>query len=130
MNGANVFNFTIRVVPPLIAEVLALAEVDASAVDHFVFHQSNRFIINHLVSKCRLPADKVPMTIEQFGNTGGPSIPLTVTQTVPREGRQHPLSLLLLGYGVGLSWAGGLVTLMPDAVLCHADHPIPAAVSA
>jgi 3-oxoacyl-[acyl-carrier-protein] synthase III len=121
MNGANIFNFTIKRVPPLIEETLLAAGMGAEEVDYFIFHQSNQFIIKHLANKLKLPIDKVPMTLKHFGNTGGASIPLTITQGNLDRPADRPLRLLLVGYGVGLSWSSGLITLGSDAKLMHVE---------
>ena len=121
MNGANVFNFTIKVIPPLIADTLRLAERSLDEVDYYVFHQSNRFIINHLITTCRLPADKVPIVLDRFGNPGGPSVPLAVTQGIGARPADRPLSLMLLGYGAGLSWGAALVPLPASAIVRHTE---------
>lgn len=120
MDGANVFNFTIKVVPQMIEDVLELAATDREGIDFFIFHQSNRFIIKHLVSKCGLPAGKVPITLDRYGNVGGPSIPLTITQGIPWE-NSRPRTLMLLGYGVGLSWGAALVRLPEDVRIGHVE---------
>jgi 3-oxoacyl-[acyl-carrier-protein] synthase-3 len=120
MDGAAIFNFTLARVPPLIRSALALSGRSVDQIDAYLFHQSNRFIMKHLLKKCGLPEDRVPMTIESMGNCGGPSVAVTLTQTLP-TGRQRGQSLMLLGYGVGLSWGAAVVELEPDAVLLHAD---------
>ena len=117
MDGAQVFNFTIQRVPPLIDETLAAAKLCADDVDYFIFHQSNQFIIKHLCAKQGLPAEKVPMTLKHFGNTGGVSLPLTITDGGLIRPENRPLKLMLLGYGVGLSWASALLELDSNAVL-------------
>ncbi|MDR7420454.1 MAG: ketoacyl-ACP synthase III [Armatimonadota bacterium] len=121
MDGAEVFNFTIRTVPPLIEDTLRTAGLSSDDVDYYVFHQSNRFIIRHLMTKCGLPVDKVPMTLDQFGNTGGPSVPLTITRGIDLSAAGRTLRVLLLGYGVGLSWGAALVTLPPGVVCGHVE---------
>lgn len=123
MNGANVFNFTIKRVPPLIEETLRAAGLDKQAVDYFVFHQSNQFIMRHLAKKAGIEEARMPMTIAEFGSAGGPSIPLTITRGHLVRPRERALRLLLLGYGVGLSWGSALVDLAPDAVLTHSTWP-------
>jgi 3-oxoacyl-[acyl-carrier-protein] synthase III len=130
MNGANVFNFTIKAIPPLIDGTLRLANRAPDTVDYYVFHQSNRFIIKHLMSKCALPADKVPIILDSYGNPGGPSVPLTITQGIPQAARVRGLSVMLLGYGVGLSWGAALVPLEPGTILQHVELPSTAARSA
>jgi 3-oxoacyl-[acyl-carrier-protein] synthase III len=57
------------------------------------------------------------MTIGDFGNTGGPSIPLTIAQGGLDRPPGRPLTLMLIGYGVGLSWGSALVQLAPEAFL-------------
>jgi 3-oxoacyl-[acyl-carrier-protein] synthase-3 len=117
MNGALIFNFTVKHVPALIRETLAGAGLSTGDIDYFIFHQSNQFIIKHLCAKQSLPLAKVPIILEHFGNTGGASIPLTLTEGGLVRPRDRSLRLLLLGYGVGLSWASALVELDPRAVL-------------
>jgi 3-oxoacyl-[acyl-carrier-protein] synthase-3 len=123
MNGSNVFNFTIRTIPPLIRDTLQIAGLETDAVDYYVFHQSNRFIMNHLIKKLGLPAERAPIILDQFGNTGGPSVPLTITQGALERPADRALRLMLLGYGVGLSWGSALVDLDPSARLTHCEWP-------
>ena len=121
MNGSNVFNFTIKTLPPLIRDTLESAGKSLDDVDYYIFHQSNRFILQHLVKKSKLPADRAPIILGDFGNTGGPSVPLTITQGQLKRPPDRALNLMLLGYGVGLSWASALVTLEPGARLGHVE---------
>jgi 3-oxoacyl-[acyl-carrier-protein] synthase III len=120
MDGAGIFNFTIKRVPALLRDSLEFAGKGIDDVDHFIFHQSNRFIMKHLAKKCGLPEDKTPFTIEDMGNCGGPSVAVTLTRSLAAAERAR--TVLLMGYGVGLSWASALVRLAPDAVLHHADY--------
>ena len=118
MNGSNVFNFTIQRVPQLINDSLELAKLEASDIDYFIFHQSNRFIMKHLMKRCGLEEEKVPLTLGEFGNTGGPSVPLTICQglSLPLESSKK---MMLLGYGVGLSWASAIVDIAADTFMSH-----------
>jgi 3-oxoacyl-[acyl-carrier-protein] synthase III len=120
MNGAGLFNFTLERVPDLIRDTLQQAQLPVEAVDFYIFHQSNQFMMKHLAKKAQLPEASTPIILENFGNTGGASVPLTITQSVPRE-REKTLQLMCLGYGVGLSWASALLQLHPDAQLCHSE---------
>ena len=121
MDGAAIFNFTIKRVPPLITDLLTLSKCSIDDIDSFVLHQSNRFIMKHLAKKCGLPESKVPLILEDTGNCGGPSVAVTWTRTTPAE-RSASLRSMLIGYGVGLSWAGCVVDLPPQAALLHADY--------
>jgi 3-oxoacyl-[acyl-carrier-protein] synthase-3 len=122
MNGANIFNFSIKVIPPLIADTLRLAALTTDDVDYFVFHQSNRFIIDHLINTCGLSRDRVPMVLDRFGNSGGPSLPLTVTQGIGTAAGTRPLTVMLLGYGAGLSWGASLLSLPEGIAIRHVEY--------
>ena len=121
MNGANVFNFTIKRVPKLVEDTLKGSATLSEAIDYFIFHQSNLFIMKHLAKKMRIPETKLPYTIQRYGSTGGPSIPLTITQGGLVRPPDRALQLLLVGYGVGMSWGSALIDLPPEAVLDHVE---------
>ena len=121
MNGANIFSFTIQRVPSLVEETLRFSDHRLEDIDYFIFHQSNRFIMKHLAKKMGLPDEKIPMTLHEFGNTGGASIPLTITKGNLERSYKQSLTLMLLGYGVGYSWGSALVDLGHEAVLKHLE---------
>ncbi|WP_291137223.1 3-oxoacyl-ACP synthase III family protein [Hydrogenophaga sp.] len=119
MDGAAIFNFTIKRVPPLIADTLALAGKAVADVDAYVLHQSNRFIMKHLMKKCGLPEDRVPICIEDSGNCGGPSVAVAMTQRLATPAKGQRMHWMLLGYGVGLSWGSALVQIDDRTLLLH-----------
>lgn len=122
MNGPKLFTFTSQQVPKLIQETLGQAEVNQDAIDYFVFHQANRFITRHIANKLQIDSNKVPSTIESYGNTGGVSVPLTITRAVQKIDN-NPASFMALGYGVGLSWGSALFNLDSDVLLSHSILP-------
>jgi len=127
MNGPNVFNFTIKRVPTMIEDTLRVAGFSKDNVDYYIFHQSNRFIMRHLAKKTGLPEAKIPLTLDIYGSAGGPSVPLTITRGNLVRPNPTPLWLLLLGYGVGLSWSSALIQLPPSAYLGHVEVGEPVA---
>lgn len=110
MNGADVFNFVIREIPKDIKSTLATAEIEKEAIDYFVFHQANAFMNDYLRKKLKLDSEKVPSTIQKFGNTSSVSIPITMVSELKEQlvGQQK---LLLCGFGVGLSWATAIINV-------------------
>jgi len=122
MNGPNIFSFSIKRVPAVIQDTLDLAGTTKERVDYYILHQSNQFIMRHLTKKMGIPEPKVPLTLGDFGNTGGPSVPLTMVQGGLVRPLDRPLTLMLVGYGVGLSWGAAVVTLDTRAVLIQSDY--------
>ena len=110
MNGADVFNFVIREVPRDFQRLLDYSGSDISTIDYFVFHQANSYINGFLAKKLKLPDDKVPSTIEKYGNTSSVSIPLTIVSEL-RDKLTTKKKILLSGFGVGLTWGTAVVYL-------------------
>ena len=108
--------------PPLVNDTLAFAGLAVPDIDAYLFHQSNRFIMKHLAKKCGLPEGRVPFVLDRFGNSGGPSVALALTQGVTREDPLRAMKVMLLGYGVGLSWGSALTSIPADAALLHGDY--------
>lgn len=121
MDGAGIFNFTIKRVPPLIRDTLAFANLTVDDIDWYLFHQSNRFIMKHLAKKCGLPEQRLPLVLERFGNSGGASVALALTQGVPDTDRNAG-RVMVVGYGVGLSWGAAIVRIEADASLMHSIY--------
>ena len=120
MDGAEVFNFSIGVEPASIREILEFSEHSIDQVDAIVFHQANRYIISNIARRLKLPLDKAPCaTVGKYGNQSSASIPVTICDAL-RKGRSNQ-TLVLSGFGVGLSWASGLVKLA-DCELCEIEE--------
>ena len=109
LNGPEIFNFTLRVIPETVAVLLQRANLCVSDIDLFVFHQANRFILEHLRKKIGVPPEKFVFALEHVGNTVSSSIPIAL-QEASDAGRLKSGSLVMLvGFGVGYSWAATLV---------------------
>jgi len=110
MNGGDVFNFVIREIPQDFKRTLEFAGIDKEAVDYFVFHQANSFINSYLAKKLKLDTDKLPSTLEKFGNTSSVSVPLTIVCELKDKLNLHN-TLFLSAFGVGMTWASAVLNL-------------------
>ena len=111
MDGAEIFTFTLREVPPLVKATLQAKGWSIDDVDAFVFHQANAYILNYLARRIKIPADKFILAMESYGNTSCASIPLALTASPQARDGEGPRKLLLAGFGVGLSWAAAALVL-------------------
>ena len=103
MNGADVFNFVLREIPKDFKRLVEFSETDLEKIDYFIFHQANSYINGFIANKLKLPENKIPSTIEKYGNTSSVSIPITIVSELKNKLHEHK-HLLLSGFGVGLSW--------------------------
>tara|TARA_B110000027_G_C16122555_1_gene304277 strand:- start:15254 stop:16252 length:999 start_codon:yes stop_codon:yes gene_type:complete len=119
MNGLNVFNFTIDKVPKIINDILSYSSSEIKDVDRFFFHQANNFMVKHLYKKLKIEVDKVPCNMNKYGNTGGASIPLLLSESHSNESLEK---IILCGFGVGLSWGAILTNLSKTFFLKPIDY--------
>jgi 3-oxoacyl-[acyl-carrier-protein] synthase III len=112
MDGAAIFNFVQTEVPPLIENLLAQAGVSMDAVDYFLCHQPNRFMLQKLADKIKVPHSKMPNNVvERFGNSSGVSIPTVIAYDLGERLLKEQLRVCLVGFGAGLTWASMLLNL-------------------
>ncbi|PML53290.1 3-oxoacyl-[acyl-carrier-protein] synthase III C-terminal domain-containing protein [Vibrio lentus] len=110
MNGSEVFNFSIKVEPSAITEILEFSEKSMHNIDYFFFHQANQYIISNIARRLKLDKNKVPSDIvSKYGNQSSASIPCAICETLNHENKVD--DVVLSGFGVGLSWASAVVSL-------------------
>jgi 3-oxoacyl-[acyl-carrier-protein] synthase III len=109
MDGPKVFDFTLRVVPDTVLKLLSKAGKSLSDIDLFVFHQANRYMLDHLRKKLQIPADRFAMAFSHCGNTVSSTIPIALRET-QLSGRIKAGDLIVcVGFGVGYSWGAMLI---------------------
>lgn len=109
MNGAEIFNFTLRVVPDSVSDILAKTGMSLEDVDLFIFHQANQFMLEHLRKKLGIDEEKFFVSLEHFGNTVSSTIPIALSEAQKVGRLKAGMRVMLLGFGVGLSWGGLMV---------------------
>ncbi|MDQ7878765.1 ketoacyl-ACP synthase III [Microbacterium sp. QXD-8] len=110
MDGPDIFNFTLEVVPASVDAILRKSSLTADDIDLYVFHQANAFMLEHLRKKLGVPSEKFFVALEGFGNTVSSTIPIALTEAVRQGALRDGMKVMLLGFGVGLSWGGLVVT--------------------
>lgn len=114
MNGSAVFNFVQTEMPPMIEALLEMAETSKEAVDAFLFHQPNKFMLEKLADKLGVPYAKMPMNVvEHYGNSSGVTIPMAIALNLSERLCRERIIACLAGFGVGLTWASMLMPLGP-----------------
>jgi 3-oxoacyl-[acyl-carrier-protein] synthase-3 len=115
MNGPEIFNFTLDQVPGTVERTLARAGLTAEQIDCFVLHQANRYMLEHLREKMGIPAEKYPVHMAQCGNTVSSTIPIALREAAAAGTLKPGHRALLVGFGVGYSWAGAVMRWAPGA---------------
>lgn len=104
MNGREVFKFAVRQMPQTIMNVMDRAGLLIDDIDYLIPHQANTRIIDNAREKLGIPADKISITVDKYGNTSGATIPLSLVEEVNQGKIKDGDLLVLVGFGGGLTW--------------------------
>lgn len=109
MDGSEIFNFTLEMVPVLVDQTLEKNEINKENIDLFVFHQANKYMLNFLRKKIKIPEEKFYYYMEKVGNTVSATIPIALHEAMKDNAIQLGNKVLIAGFGVGYSWAGTIL---------------------
>lgn len=118
INGMNVFSFAISRPPKSIQKFMSDYGIDKDQdIDYYLIHQANKMIVDRIVKKLKLPVDKVPYNLEEFGNLGGASIPSLMVTRLREQLTSKETTLLMSSFGLGLTWGTMWMRTKPMAVV-------------
>lgn len=116
LDGIKVFNFSLREVKPNVLKLLKDNDMSVDDIDYLVLHQANLLMNETIRKQLKIPAEKVPYSLKDYGNTSSASIPLTIVTSLMENVTADRYNMLLSGFGVGLSW--GSVILELNSIVC------------
>ena len=105
VNGMDVFGFAIKRPPQSLKELIATFNIDVETVDLLLLHQANKFIDEKIRKSVKIPPEKTPYCLEEYGNVTSASIPLTMVSRCRETLAGEERHCLACGFGVGLAWA-------------------------
>ena len=109
MAGRDVFRYAVRAMAGAVEQVLAMAGLAAHEIALCIPHQANIRIINSLTERLGVPAEKIYVNIDKYGNTSAASIAIALDEA-NRQGLLHPGDLLLCcAFGGGFTWGAFII---------------------
>lgn len=111
MNGTGIFLFGLRTVPDLVEKTLKVNLLEIEDIDLVIFHQANAFLLETLRKKMEIPEEKMYICMKNTGNTVSSTIPIALSDAIKRGKVQYGSKILLVAFGVGLSWGATVVEL-------------------
>jgi len=111
MNGPEIFNFTIENIPPLVEAVIRKNNLTFEQIDYFIYHQANKYMLDYLRKKSKIPVEKYYNNMLSTGNTVSATIPIALKECIT-QGTIHPGNkIMLVGFGVGYSMGAVIIEL-------------------
>jgi 3-oxoacyl-[acyl-carrier-protein] synthase-3 len=106
MDGPSLISFTVGKIPDLVASILAAANVSADQIEYYLFHQATSKMLEQLQKTLGVDPRRMPIRIENLGNTVSCTLPILIQQMRESGELNRSSKNLLIGFGVGWSWAG------------------------
>lgn len=111
MDGTEIFNFTLEMVPQLVSDTLQINSLVSDDINLYVFHQANKYMLNFLRRKIKIPEEKFYYSMDKVGNTVSSSIPIALAEALRGKKINHEDKVMIAGFGVGYSWAGNVLKI-------------------
>jgi 3-oxoacyl-[acyl-carrier-protein] synthase-3 len=112
MDGASVFSFALKTVPRMMDELLEKCGLTIDNIDFVIPHQANRFMLERLRARMKIPGKKFWIDMEQSGNTVSSTIPIAL-ESATQQGRvKSGDRLALIAFGVGYSWGAAKIEII------------------
>lgn len=103
IQGTSVFTFTIFDVPKLIKDFWNRTNTGPEDFDSFAFHQANLYILKQIAKKTKIDFDKLPITLDRYGNTSGASAIVSLCDRYGSNNNSENIKVMTCGFGIGIS---------------------------
>ena len=106
MEGDAVFNFVQTKVPQMMQNMFDTLKIDKTYFDYYLFHQPNKFMLEKLAQKMKIPYSQMPNNISQkYGNGSSITVPLNICENIGENALSNSYEVCFGGFGVGLTWS-------------------------
>lgn len=116
VNGMDVFTFAIKHPPRSLKELIEKFSIDIEQIDYLLLHQANKFIDEKIRKNLKIPEEKVPYCLQEYGNVTSASIPLTLVSQCRDALSSKSNHCIACGFGIGLEW--GSMEFDIDGIVC------------
>jgi 3-oxoacyl-[acyl-carrier-protein] synthase-3 len=111
MNGPEIMNFALKVIPEVYMRLINESNVANERIKYFIFHQASKKILTTLKDKLLIDDEKFIIDMAETGNTISSTIPIVMSNLYNTRRLSGEDTILLLGFGIGYSWAGCILNI-------------------
>lgn len=121
MDGMDTFAYAVRTLPRQVTLLMKEAKIITIDIDYLVLHQGNKFMIEFIVKRLKFYLNKVPFSLEKYGNTGSASVPLTIVSEL--AGKLAGEKRIMLS-AIGAGWSLGTAYISTNDIRVSLDYGI------
>ena len=100
--GKVVFKYAVSMMTEAANDIIERNRLKVSAIDYLIPHQANMRIIEAVGLRVGVPAERVMVNIQKYGNTSAGTIPLCLWEWEKKLKKGD--KLILVSFGAGFSW--------------------------
>lgn len=108
MDGKELFKFAVTKLPETARALCKDRGIGIEQIDWFLAHQANKRINEYIRDQLGVPAEKMPMNIDRFGNTSAGTIPILVDEEMRKGNVKRGDTAMFLALGTGIHWGCAL----------------------
>jgi len=111
MNGKEVWEAAVRVLPESIKAVLKEANVSPNEIKMLIPHQPSINILKIVAKEVNMSMDNVKTVMDKYGNIAGASIPIALDDAFKSNQINDGDKILLTAVGAGWAWGSMIIQL-------------------
>lgn len=109
IKGREVYQQAVRRIVEAVNECLDHCGLTLDDIGMLISHQMNARIIESVIKRLELPAEKTFLNIAKYGNTSAASIPIAFDECM-REGKIKDGDIVIfVAFGAGLTWGANII---------------------
>ncbi len=109
MNGREIFKHAVREMCDSTLRAVKEAGLSLSDISLVIPHQANVRIIEAVAKRLDLPANRVMINLDRYGNTSSASVPIALYEAVQQGRVKDGDYLLITAFGGGLTWGSSVI---------------------
>ncbi len=109
MDGAEVFKIAIKTMGDAIQQVCKKAGLTLNDIDCLIPHQANMRILNAVADRVKIPAEKVFINVDRYGNMSAASTIVALYEAAEQKVIKKGSIVVLVAFGGGLTWGASVI---------------------
>jgi 3-oxoacyl-[acyl-carrier-protein] synthase-3 len=108
MDGPSLIGFTVEAIPRLVEQILQANSLSDRDIHRYLMHQATWKMLEQLRLRMNVCEERLPIDLADIGNTVSCTLPILIDRVRKKNDLNGNETNMLVGFGVGLSWAGCL----------------------
>lgn len=109
MQGREVYKQAVNAMKDAAVQVLERAGLTVDDVSMVIPHQANMRIIEAIMDRLKIPAERTFVNLHKYGNTSAAAIAIALDEANRSGAIKKGDIILLVAFGAGLTWASTLI---------------------